>query len=227
MRRSPVALLLAVCAAGVVAVLVGGLVRQTPRGFTIGVPASIPAISLKARHVVCQRPIAIPAGGAFDRVRLVLGTFARPAGPALDVTVRSAAGRVLSRGTVAAGFPDITKAPSQVVALDDRVGAGSALQVCIANRGPRAVGLYGAGEPASRTSSAYEGAKALGVDVSMSFERAPRSELGLAGRVFDRASLFRFPGQGRWLYWAAAVVCALLVPLVLAAALCSALSARE
>lgn len=227
MRRAPVAVLLAVCAAGLVATLVAGLARQTPRGFTIGVPVATPAVPLKARHPVCQRPIAVPAGGAFDRVRLVLGTFARPRGPRVELTVRAASGPVLARGAVAAGYPDITRAPSHVVALDRRIAGGSGLTVCVANRGTQTVALYGAGDAASRTSAAYEGAKPLGVDVAMSFERTPHAELGLAGRILERASLFRFAGQGTWLLALALMLGALLVPLLLAVALRSALSARE
>lgn len=227
MRRPMVAVLLAVCATGIVAVLAGGFVRQTPRGFTIGVPAATPAVSLKARQAVCQKPIAVPAGGAFDRIGLVLGTFERPSGPPLDVTVRSGAGRLVARGAVAGGYPDITKVPRHLVALDRRVDGGSRLEVCMANRGAGTAALYGSGEGASRTSSAFEGGKGLGVDIALTFERAPRSELGLAGRIFARASLFRFAGQGAWVYWIVAVLCALLVPLLLAVALCSALSAHE
>lgn len=227
MCRGPVALLLGVCLAGLVAVLIGGLVRQTPRGFTIGVAAGTPAVSLKGRQTVCQRPIAVPPGGAFDRIRLVLGTFARPSGPALLVTVRDAGGAPVAHGSLASGYPDITRSPSQLVTLDRRVDGGSGLQVCVANRGDATVALYGSGDPASRTSSAYRGRTALGVDVSMSFERAPRSELGLAGRILDRASLFRFTGQGSCLYWLVAALCALVVPLLLALALRAALSAGE
>lgn len=227
MRRGPVVILLAVCLAGVAAVLVGGVLRATPRGFTIGVPASYPAVSLKPRQTVCQRPIAVPPGGAFDRIRLVLGTFGRPRGPQIDVTVQGARGPVHARGRGAGGYPDITRVPDHVVALDRRVASGSGLQVCVGNRGSRTVALYGSADGASRTSAAFQGGRSLGVDVAMSFERAPRPELGLARRIIDRASLFRFAEQGAWLYWVLAALSALLVPLLLAIALRAALSARE
>src|ERR687886_1987753 len=84
--------------AGVVALVLVAALQQDSLAFTLGVARATPVARLGPGQQVCQRPIDVPAGGAFDRIALGV----RPAAP-LRVTVRSATGRTLAAGTASGG----------------------------------------------------------------------------------------------------------------------------
>lgn len=212
MRRA-ITVLLAVVALGVIGLLATALVRDTPRAFTLGVANGAPVVTLRPGHSVCQRPILVPDGAGFERVRLSLGTFRRP-GPALAVTVRSQGGDVLARGGLPAGYPDVDRRPSSVIGLG-HVPGGSAVAVCVTNRGGRRVAIYGNADGAARGSSAYVDGRPAAVDLNLSFERRPRSLASLVPRMLDRAALFRSAGVGVWMYVLLGFILAAGVPALL------------
>jgi hypothetical protein len=198
-------------------VAVLAVARDTPLAFTLGVTDAGPLVKLGPGETACQRPISVPAGGAFDRIAFTLGTYRRP-GPPVEVTVRDAGGRVVASGHVAGGYPDITAQPRHTVAVN-HVRGGDGLSVCLTNRGERAVAIYGNADAASRTSTAYLGSRPLGVDMNLVFEQKPRSLAALMPRMLDRASLFRAPVVGAWLYVVLGALLVLAVPALLVAAL--------
>ena len=173
--------------------------RRTPLAFTLGVAVAGPVATLQHGDEVCQRPIDVPSGGEFDRVRMSLGTFRREGSP-LRVTVRDLGGHVLSEGVVPGGYPDIARQPEHLVRLDREVGA-QRVAVCIDNRGRRAVAVYGNVDAAARTSVAVKDGRPLGFDLALVFEREPRSKLSLIPEAFSRAALFRFTWMGAWTYY--------------------------
>src|SRR3954471_7041453 len=90
----------AVMAVGVLGFALFLVVRQTPKAFTVGVQSGAPAVVLRAGQTACQAPLDVPPGGAFDRVRLKVGTYFK-AGPPLEVAVRRGVrGPVLARGVL-------------------------------------------------------------------------------------------------------------------------------
>src|ERR687885_345359 len=113
--------------AGVVALVLVAALQQDSLAFTLGVARATPVARLGPGQQVCQRPIDVPAGGAFGRIALGV----RPASQ-LRVTVRSAAGRTLATGTASAGR----------VRLDREVSA-TPISVCLSNWGPGRIGVLG------------------------------------------------------------------------------------
>ncbi|WCB96583.1 hypothetical protein DSM104299_05347 [Baekduia alba] len=204
----------AVVVVGVLAFALIVTLRQTPKAFTVGVQSGGVAVSPRAGQTACQAPLDVPRGGAFDRVRLKLGTY-RKAGPPLDVLVRRGIrGPVLAHGTLPGGYPDITTDATQVVGLDRKIAAGtSGLAVCVKNGGPNRVALYGNGDAANRTSTATLDGKPASVDIDMIFERAPRSYGSELSTILSRAVLFRSPRLSDTLYF---LVLALLVAAAIA-----------
>jgi hypothetical protein len=189
---------LGVVVVGVLGLALTAVLRETPRAFTLGVPASAPVAPLSPRQTVCQRPIDVAAGAAFDAVDARVGTYGR-AGSRLLVTVRDMSGRVIARGRVGGGYPDIARQPVHRVRLDHSVSEPR-ISVCVWNAGPRRVALYGNNDLAARSSSAFRDGRPLRADITLDFERTPRSLAALVPRMLDRAALFRFPWLGAWAY---------------------------
>src|SRR4051794_18858149 len=176
--RRPVAVCAGLCAVSVLALVIAGLARHTRLAFTLGVPAAIPTATLQPGQEACQTPISVPPGGDYDRVVLKLGTFGQP-GSGVAVQVRRlGSGRVLGEGTIPAGYPDIARQPEHRVNVG-AIPAGSQTEVCVVNRGDRRVAIYGNADAASRTSTETFEGKPTGTDMTLSFERSPRSLLSL------------------------------------------------
>ena len=188
--------------AGVVALALVAVLQRDSLAFTLGVARATLVARLAPGQLVCQRPIDVPAGGGLDRI--VLGV--RPPTP-LRVTVRSAAGRTLAAGTVDAGRTRL-----------DREVSATPISVCLRNPGPGRVGVLGDADLAARTSTAALDGRPLHRDVSLVFQRAPRSIASKVPRMLARAALFRFPGAGAWLYVVLAVVLVAAGPLLIARA---------
>jgi hypothetical protein len=206
-----------VIAAGALAALVllaWALLADTPRAFTLGVTNGLVAAELQPGQQACQAPIAVPEDGGFDRVKFSLGTYKRP-GPAMDVTVLPAAGGAsLRNGRLPAGYPDVDRAPSHSVSVG-HVAAGRRIQVCLTNRGPNKVAVYGNADPANRTSTATRDGKPLHTDLNFAFERKERSLAALAPAMVDRAALFRAEWVGPWTYVLLLLVVVAAVPALL------------
>lgn len=212
---------LATLAAGALLFLVVSLVRGTTLVYTLGVPANGVVVKLERGQTFCQEPIDAEAGDAFDHVEVSLGTYHRP-GPPLSVTVRDLdTRRVLARGALAGGYPDISQAQTTSIRLDHGVHPRR-LSVCFRDEGQHSVAFYGAGDGATPGTATRDG-KPLGADVTLAFTAAHRSWASQAGDVFARARLFRTPRIPGWLYFAGLVLLAAGAAAALTAAVGSAL----
>jgi hypothetical protein len=203
-----------VVAAGVVSLALTAALRESRLALSLGVTAGAPVASLQPDQVVCQRPIVVPAGGDFETVVASLGTYSRPGAPLL-VTVENMSGGLVAMGRLAGGYPDIGRRPQQRIKLDRTVRA-ERVAVCIRNSGRRRVAVYGGNiDLAARSSSAYVNGNPIGADLSLEFEREPRSIASMAPLLLERAALFRFPGSGAWTYLGLAILLAVACPWLL------------
>jgi hypothetical protein len=214
---------IATLAAGALLFLALSLARGTTLTYTLGVPANAVAVKLEPGQRFCQEPITAQSHGTFDAVDVTLGTYGRP-GSTLAVSVADPDSRdVLARGTLPAGYPDITQKPWHAIALDHSINPGS-LAVCFRNTGSHSVAFYGSSDAATGPSSATRRGKSLGTDVSLVFTGDHRSWASSAGDVFSRARLFRTPRIPSWLYFAGLVLLAAAAAAALTAAMGSAFS---
>jgi hypothetical protein len=223
--RSARAVVLGVTVAGVLGLLLVALVQRTSLAFTLGVARAAAVARLAPGEQACQRPIDVPAMAGFDRVALGVGTYG-DAGSPLRLTVRTASGRPLASGTLAGGYPDVARRPAERVRLDRTVRAPR-ISVCVENRGPRRVGVYGDADLAARGSTAAKDGRPLRRDMSLVFEREPRSMAGEVPAMLSRAALFRFPGMGAWAYVLLGAVLLLGGPLLLIRAVAAASGADD
>jgi hypothetical protein len=206
--------LLAVVAVGFVALLVSQLSQSTTLAFTLGAAPLAANATVKHGQTVCQRSINVPPHGDFDRVALQIGTNHRP-GSELAVVVRRHSGGVLGHGTLPAGYPDVpSEGGYREIATGD-IAAGQPIDVCVENRGPGTVRLYGSGALANRNSDATLDGKPAQYDVAMVFRTDERSRASQIGHAFARASLFRPGFVGPWTYWVLAVLVVIAVPALL------------
>jgi hypothetical protein len=213
--RSARVVIAGLTAAAVLGLAVVAVAQRTSLAFTLGVARASAVARLGPGEQACQRPIDVPSGAAFDRVVLAVGTYGRP-GPPLRLTVRAAnGGGVLASGAPAAGYPDVARRPVARVRLDRTVRAAQTISVCVENRGPARVGVYGDADLAARTSTAVKDGRPLRRDLSLVFERPPRSVASEVPAALERAALFRFPGLGAWAYVALAALLVVGGPLLL------------
>jgi hypothetical protein len=219
MRRA-VLVALGVLAAGLVGLVLAAVLHRTPRAFTLGVPSSAPVAAVSGGQTVCQQPIDVPAGAAFDRVTAIVGTYHKPGSP-LELTVRDLRNRVVASSRIPGGYPDIARAPVHFFRLGRTVSTPR-IAVCLRNTGRRRVAFYGTIDLAARSSSAYLDGRPLHVDLNLQFQRASRSMASLVPRMLDRAALFRFPWMGAWTYVVLAVLLLVGAPWLLVRALASA-----
>ena len=196
--RRPVVVIAAVVVSLVGAMVTMAAARRTSLAFTLGVNSTAPVVVLSHGREACQQPIDVPRGGGFDRVTFKVGTFYRP-GSRLALTVRGARGRVLARGELPAGYPDIAVAPSHTVHVDRSVGP-SRVAVCFANRGRHRVALYGGAGAAARSSTAVVDGRSQPNDIELEFGRPSRSLAALVPDMLRRAALFGFTWEGAWTY---------------------------
>jgi hypothetical protein len=223
--RSARLVVLAATAAGVVVLALLAVTHRTNLAFTLGVIRAAPVVSLAHDQSACQRPIDVPGGGRFDRVALSVGTFQR-AGSPLEVTIRGGQGRLVGRGVLPGGYPDIAQAPVHQVRLGRSVGPQRVV-VCVRNQGDRRIALYGNADAAARSSTAFKDGRPIKADLSLEFERGSRSLASELPRLLDRAALFRAPWLGAWTYWILAVALLLGAPWLLVRALRTAAISSE
>jgi hypothetical protein len=216
---------LAAVVVGVAALSLLAVSHRTALAFTLGVVRAAPVVTLGHDQSACQRPIDVPAGGEFDRVAVSVGTFQRTGSP-LELTVQDDRGRVVGRGGLAGGYPDIAQAPVHHVRLDRSVDA-QRIVVCARNEGSRRVAIYGNADAAARSSTAFKDGRPTRADLSFEFERGSRSIASEVPRMLDRAALFRAPWLGAWAYWILAVALVLGAPWLLLRALRTAAVAAE
>jgi len=219
--RSAGAVIVALALAAVVGLAAAALAGDRSQAFTLGVARSSP-VELKPRQTVCQAPVTVPPDGAFDGIRVSVGTRGRP-GPPLEATVRTVdpadpaatTGAVLARGTLARGYREYPAVPAQTVWVG-RVPAGRTVTVCLQNRGRGRVAVFGDVDAAARTSTSFVEGAGTGLDVALDFQRRePRSLASLIPAMLDRAALFRAQWIGTWTYWLLGALVLLAVPALL------------
>ncbi|MBE2317408.1 hypothetical protein DVA67_015605 [Solirubrobacter sp. CPCC 204708] len=211
--RRPAAVLAALCVLVALALVAVGLTQRSSLAFTLGVAPAVPAAEIAAGQTVCQTAIAVPE--RFDRVAVWL----KPSGgggPALEALVRDRTSGlpVIARGTLPAGYREGERAIPV-----DAVPAGRDVDVCLRNRGTGRVQLVGNADAASRPTTAYVEGNPTLTDITLVFERSPRSLLAQAGAIADRASLFKLSWIGGWALWVVAALVLLAVPALLVRAL--------
>lgn len=214
MRKAALAFL-AVAVAGLVALLIVGATTSRTFAFTLGTPSFGAVATLQPGQEVCQLPV--PVGAAFDEVELHVGTFGRPRGSELEVSIREQpGGAVLARGTLPAGYADNSRPTVDVGDVDD----DGSVAICVRNTGSRRAALYGGPDVTARTSSAELDGRPLGADLNLVFRTSsPRSGLALLPDMLERASLFRGGWIGPWLYWLLLAGVLLAVPALIVRAL--------
>lgn len=209
---------LGVAGALLVALLATAVLASTDRAFTIGVLSSVPSGEIRKGQTACQKPIRVPPGGGFDKVDIEVGTYYRR-GPALDIVVRSLEGpRLVRRGVLAAGYPDVGIQQRQVIEVGD-VPDGAVVEVCVRNRGPNRIALFGGSDGQSTLSSGYLDGTPIGFDYDVVLRGDRRSFAMLVPDMAARASLFRPPWVSPALYYVLAALVLLGLPLLLLRAL--------
>jgi hypothetical protein len=213
MPRHAVIALLGVVAAGLVGLVAVALSDERRTAFTLGVAPGGVAAVLPPSTEVCQSPVRVAED--FNVVNFQVGTYMRPGEP-LEVTVRSADG--VARGRLPGGYGD---------GLEQRVDVGTVaadqkVSVCIKNVGNRRMAIYGGAGAAARLTSAAIDGREQDVDLTLVFEREPRSALASLSAVFRHASRYRPDWAGPWLFWALGLIVVLGIPVALAAAVGSA-----
>ena len=101
-------------------------------------------------------------------------------------------------------------------------------RACVANRGPRTVGLFASGEPRTDSRSVTRIGRRTVPDISLAFyERRPVSALERAPATAQRVSTFRPGIVAPWLVWLLAALFAVGVPVAVVAAVTSAAASDE
>jgi hypothetical protein len=203
-------------AAGIVALLVAATVDKRDLAFTLGVqPAEVAAIA-QPGQTVCQGPIDVPTSAS--AVAFKASTAGRP-GPPILVTARTSAGQVIGQAKVPGGYPDATTLRAGVGGISE----GRTLSLCFRNQGRTALGLYGNGPAAARTSIATLDGANVGTDLTLVFERRKsRSMLAALPDMFDRAALWHPGWVEPWTFWVLLALVLGGVPLLLWRALAEA-----
>lgn len=203
---------------GAIALATTGALVTTDRAFTLGVLSSTPGPGVEPGQTACQGPITVPPGGSFDTVDFKVGNFMKPAGPPVEVVVRSVRGELAPRrGVLPAGYPDVGVEPRQRVRVGE-VPEGSTISVCFRSRGPGSIALFGGVDVATRQSSATFQGRKFNFDYDLIFRTEDRSLTGLVGDMARRASLFRPPWLTPGVYYALFLVLLIGVPTLLARA---------
>lgn len=204
MRRQALLTFALVLGAGIAVLIALALVSDRSQAFTLGVRADAAVVKLRPGEEVCQRPIDVVEG--FDRVRIQLGTYGRPASPYSLEVRRTGAGRALAGAMVAGGYEDSSV---QSVPLSREVPAGRDVAVCIRNSARQPVAVYGSSDLSNRSSTSYLNGRGTGADLMVVFEfPESKSTLELLPAIVRRAALFHGGWASTRAYW---VLFALLV----------------
>jgi hypothetical protein len=200
--------------AGLILAAALALTRESRLVYTLGAGPAAPVAVLRGGQQACQKPVDPPAE-RFDRVVVSLGTFGRP-GPPLDVLLRpQVAGAPTIRGRLPGGYPDVAVTPEHAIPVSATLRAPAA--ICLKNRGPGRVAVFGATGLAHRTSSATVAGKPIRGDLAIRLESArPRSLLSRLPDAFRHAALFKASWVGAWTFWVLTALVLVAVPLVMA-----------
>jgi hypothetical protein len=207
------AVLVATAAIGLVALLVTAASDKRRMAFTLGVAPSGVAAVLPPGAQACQKPVRVSAD--FTHVNFRVGTYHR-IGQTLGVSVRSPSGR--ANGVLQAGYGDGLAHAVRVGEVDKGVAA----VVCVRNRGRHRVAIYGGADAAARRSTATVDKRPVSTDLTLVFERAPRSALAAIPDLFEHASVFHPGWVEPWVFWLLCILVFAGIPVALALGLASA-----
>jgi hypothetical protein len=222
MRRRAVAGFAAVLAAGLIAVVAVGLTHGSSLVYSLGVSAAGPVIPVFPEGVTCQTPIGLPDGAEFDRVAFTVRTAGQP-GPALAVEIRRVDGtRLLASGPLPAGYGDGAK----VVEVGS-VATQAPISVCLRNRGPVPIAVYGQPTIASPRTNATVDGKPIAFDMAITLNREQRSFIALLPTMAERASVFRAGWVTPFTYLVLALLVLVGVPLLLVRGMARAAAADD
>jgi hypothetical protein len=193
--RSAVRVFAAVAAAGTIALLLTATVDKRELAFTLGVQPGEVAATAQPGQTVCQGPIDVPASAS--AVAFKVKTAERP-GPPILVSTRTPAGQVVGQARVPGGYRDTATIRAPVGGISER----RTLSVCLRNQGRTALGLFGNGPAAARTSIATLDGLNVGTDLTLVFERRKsRSLLAALPDIAGRAALWHPGWVGSWTFW--------------------------
>jgi hypothetical protein len=216
MRKLAATLVLLVFAVGAAKLYAPWLTSKSPEINSTPSLEGITRAEIKVRsgQNACITPVPLDPGDR--RLHMLLRTQGRRA-PVVDVTVKQP-------GFVAqARFHDyavgaLTPVESQLSQAPPRAQDG---ELCLRNRGPRAVWLVGTSEGESLTLpvTSVDGKVATDIDPAITFLTGERTSLAQrTGRMLDRAAGFTGALPG-WLLWPLALLFVLGLPIGAAAAL--------
>jgi hypothetical protein len=221
------AALVAVVAAGVLALALTASADKRHLAFTTDVAPTALAAVIHAGQSACEREVHVEE--PFDTVQAYVWTG--PPSPRLAVTVaRSRGGPTLATGAVRAGRVRRLIVFSPSVPLSSRIRAGGFVDVCFRLAGRTPAAFLGHidthADPSHAVLVTARGRdRELGSDLRLVFgRRKGRSVLSQLPAVFRRAALFWPSPVGAWTFWVMLAAVLLGVPALLARALRSAAS---
>lgn len=140
----------------------------------------------------CQGGEFVPRATA--NLRLYVGTFDRPSGPPLEISIRDAGGKLLSSRQIPGVYPPGALEPE----VDKPRGDVEAASVCVRNLGSAPVAFAGNLTPATP-----ELRPAVGEGIRVDYLRAGKeSWLDLAPEIARRFQRFKPSFFGAWTMWA-------------------------
>jgi hypothetical protein len=197
MRRQALLTFAVVLGIAFAALIALALMSDRSQAFTLGVGADAAVVKLRPNDEVCQRPIDVVED--FDRVRIQLGTYGRPASPYALVVRSTGSARALADARVPGGYEDSVV---QSVLLSRQVPAGAEVAVCIRNTARRPLAVYGSSDLANRSSTAYLNGEGANADLMIVFEfPQSKSAAELLPAIIRRASLFHGAWASPAAYW--------------------------
>jgi hypothetical protein len=204
-----------VLAVGLVAVVALAFTQRSSLVYSLGVNPSLQAAQLDRGKPVCQGPIRVPHGQAFDRVGFLLTA---PSGkPPVRVEVReSATGRVLGRGRLESYENFIPGHPRENVVEVGRIQTTAAVDLCLISEGDPAIVAIGQPGIASPTTSATIGGKRIPADLAFTLRTHERSLAALLPDIAKRAAVFRAGWVTPGVYLVLALLVLVGAPIVLA-----------
>jgi hypothetical protein len=211
MRERPELALLASLAVGLVVLALVGLTRSNDNAFTLGVVPGGVAAELERGDRACQERIDAPED--FSEIELQIGTYRR-AGAPLMVTVHESEGRgrLLGRGELAGGYPDVSR---QLIPVG-KIEGGRQVAICVETAGGRRTALYGNAGRAAPASTLEIDGKLVDGDLTLVFHTSEqRSLIAKLPDILERAALFKGGWVGAWVFWLLLAGVLLVVPVAL------------
>jgi hypothetical protein len=177
-----------------VALTVSALQPMQIRAYSLGSPDGGQAAILVGGREACEGPIRVPSAvGGVD----IWGNGDGNAQVAVSVR-EATTGRVLAGGhtTIPPGPPG-----AHTIPVRPSIPAGSAVRVCVTERGPIRFALLGSLPTHPQIRMKVDGKLTFSEFSLVLFEPSRHSLLAALPTAFSRAALFRFSWVGPWTFW--------------------------